>query len=53
MIKNVSGGTAAEQIKIKRNGALPPRSGYETLRNGALGSGVTHFLMPDNDCSST
>ena len=24
-----------------RNGALPPRSGYETLRNGALGSGDT------------
>jgi len=24
-----------------RNGALPPRSGYETPRNGALGSVVT------------
>ena len=24
-----------------RNGALPPRSGYETLRNDALGSGDT------------
>ena len=28
-----------------RNGALPPRSGYETLRNGALGSVGSHFLM--------
>ena len=26
-----------------RNGALPPRSSYETLRNGALGSGDTFF----------
>jgi len=33
-----------------RNCALPPRSGYETLRDGALGSGDgEHFLMPDND----
>ena len=30
-----------------RNGALPPRNGYETLRHGALGSEDTFFTADD------